>query len=155
MDDKYVKGDNYLICDRSGRKMRRSESRREWTGAIVHKDEYEARHPQDFVRARPERQVAPVTRPRQTDRFMGPLTTDVTEAAAIGEQSLTVRNTARFAAGDFVRVTLDNGDMWRVLIQEIPSTTRLIPISVLPRAVEVGATVINETATPDPTTQMG
>lgn len=65
-----VMGEWNMICDRSGRRMKSSEARREWTGLIVHRDYWEARHPQDFLRAKPDYQQVPDARPRQADRFL-------------------------------------------------------------------------------------
>jgi len=45
---------NYLICDRTGFRVPVSEGLvEEWTGAMVRKSSWEPRHPQDFVRSRP------------------------------------------------------------------------------------------------------
>lgn len=68
--DDYRSGDWNLICDRSGRKIKASEARREWTGAIVHYSEFEERHPQDFVRGRADRQAVPFARPEPDDEFV-------------------------------------------------------------------------------------
>lgn len=47
---------NYLICDRTGFKLPVAEGlRKEWTGYLVRKESLDRRHPQEFVRARPER----------------------------------------------------------------------------------------------------
>lgn len=35
--------------------MRVSDARTEWNGLVVHKDEWESRHPQDMIRVRKER----------------------------------------------------------------------------------------------------
>lgn len=59
---KYIPGDNLLICDRTGRVIRRSEARVQWNGLVVHESEWEARHPQDFVRAVKEDIAAPEPR---------------------------------------------------------------------------------------------
>ena len=67
--DEYREGEWNLICDRSGRKIKASEARREWNGLIVHESEYEERHPQDYVRGRPDRQAVPFTRPEPPDTF--------------------------------------------------------------------------------------
>lgn len=58
-NSQYIPGDNLLICDRTGRVIRRSEAREQWDGLVVHESEWEARHPQEFVRARPENIAAP------------------------------------------------------------------------------------------------
>ena len=65
-------GDFWRICDRTGRKVLASDTVKEWTGAIVQRKSYDARHPQDFVRARPERPGVTDARPRPTDVFQLP-----------------------------------------------------------------------------------
>ena len=66
----YVNGDYYVICARTGWKIRRSESRMEWDGTLVHKSQYESRHPLDSASpARPERDP-PVVRPEPNDVFL-------------------------------------------------------------------------------------
>lgn len=60
-----------VICDRCGRKYKNDEVTREWTGLIVCKDRcFEVRHPQDFVRSRPDDQRVEFTRPEPTDQFV-------------------------------------------------------------------------------------
>ena len=59
----YRKGDNNILSDRSGFKIKASDSRKEWNGLVVHKDEWEERHPQDFVRGVKEKITAEVVRP--------------------------------------------------------------------------------------------
>ena len=44
-------GNHWVICDRSGKAVRESDSITEWDGNVVAKEEFESRHPQDFVRA--------------------------------------------------------------------------------------------------------
>ena len=63
-------GDFLRIDDRSGFAVYASETRKEWNGAIVHRRSFEARHPQDFVRARADRQRVPDPRPRPPDVFV-------------------------------------------------------------------------------------
>ena len=64
---------NYLICERTGFRVSVKEGlRREWTGAMVRKQSWEARHPQDFVRSKMESQKGS-ERPEQTDRFISDL----------------------------------------------------------------------------------
>ncbi len=146
MADKYRKGEHYLICDRSGRQMRASESRREWTGAVVHKDEYEARHPQDFVRARPERQAVAISRSPQIDRYMGPLTTRLTADTEAGSNTLVVETTVRFEAGDRVNLILENSDTWSAIVSAVLDTESLALAASLPRRAVIGATLVNLTA---------
>jgi hypothetical protein len=56
-------GGNWIICDYSGFKIKVSDARKTWDGYWVHKDFWEARHPQDFVRGRKEKIKADVVRP--------------------------------------------------------------------------------------------
>jgi len=58
----YRKGDNNLIDDRTGFSIKASDSRKEWNGLVVHKDQWEERHPQDFVRGRKEKIKAAIVR---------------------------------------------------------------------------------------------
>lgn len=46
----YNKGEHLVVCDRSGKVYDSSNTRREWNGLIVGKDEWEPRHPQEFRR---------------------------------------------------------------------------------------------------------
>ena len=44
---KYANGsDAYVISDRSGFRYRTKDTRKEWNGLLVGKDEYEEKHPQ-------------------------------------------------------------------------------------------------------------
>jgi len=63
----YKKGDHNVICDRDGRKYKASEMRKEWNGLMVHKSNFETRHPQDFVRGVKDDQSVTWTRSESTD----------------------------------------------------------------------------------------
>jgi hypothetical protein len=71
MADTYRPGDNYVICQISGFKVRASETRRRWDGLIVAKRFWEPRHPQDFVRGRFDDQRPQVSVPEAADVFLG------------------------------------------------------------------------------------
>jgi hypothetical protein len=60
---------NYEICDRTGFRLPRGTLRKQWDGLMVRPQSWESRHPQDFVRARPERPKGS-PRPEQTDQFL-------------------------------------------------------------------------------------
>lgn len=62
-------GDYNAICDVCGRKYKASELRKRWDGAMVCSEDYEPRHPQDFIRGIRETTKLPFTRPEQTDTF--------------------------------------------------------------------------------------
>lgn len=82
---RYKHGDWYVICDRTGFKIKASEARREWNGLLVHKSVWEPRHPQDFVKGTRDVQSPPFTRGESTDTFVGPLSL---EGDALGSLSL-------------------------------------------------------------------
>ena len=75
----YESGNPWGICDRCGFKKRLSELRKEWNGLMVCKEDWEPRHPQDYlVRGRKDDQSVPNARPRQPDVFLaaGDVTAD-------------------------------------------------------------------------------
>lgn len=65
----YASGDWLLICDSCGKKIKASEAKHRWDGFIVCKEDFESRHPQDFVRAKQDKISVPFTRPRPPDIF--------------------------------------------------------------------------------------
>lgn len=68
MSTYHTKDQYNAICDRCGEKRKSNELRKEWTGFIVCIDGcWEARHPQDFLRAKKDDQSVPWTRPEGDD----------------------------------------------------------------------------------------
>ena len=47
---------NYEVCERTGFRVKPGELVKEWDGTMVRPESWEARHPQDFIRIRAERQ---------------------------------------------------------------------------------------------------
>jgi len=143
----HIRPGEYLMrSDRSGRRMWSSEARREWTGMIVHKDEWEERHPQDFVTGKVDRQAVPVPRPDPIPVFGGPLTTDTTADVAAGANTLPVVSSARFFPGDTLHISTDSGQMWIATVQGIPDATSLGTTTGAPGFIGSGRKVINVTA---------
>jgi hypothetical protein len=64
----YVHGAHNVICDRSGFKVKSTDIKKEWNGNVVRSEDYEARHPQDFVRGVPDNQSVLDPRPG-SERF--------------------------------------------------------------------------------------
>jgi hypothetical protein len=61
-----------VICDRCGFKYKSRQVRKEWTGLITCSGTgthncWEVRHPQEFVKGKPDRQAPPWVRPEQPD----------------------------------------------------------------------------------------
>jgi hypothetical protein len=85
----YVPGNFWRCCDVCGFNYRASETTKRWDGLIVCREDYEPRHPQDFVRGRKDVQAIPNPRP-EMDVFIGPteaLTTEVGEPYRIQTES--------------------------------------------------------------------
>lgn len=72
--ERWVTGDWNVLDQRSGFKKKASEVTRQWDGLYVSKDDVETRHPQQFVRARRDRQTPADVRPENTDRFLDDIT---------------------------------------------------------------------------------
>ena len=63
-------GDWNAICDVCGFQFKASEMRKRWDGAMVCKDDWEPRHPQELRRALRDSDSVPWTRPRPADVFI-------------------------------------------------------------------------------------
>jgi len=68
--NQYISGQWNLICDSCGKKIKAGQAHKRWDGLIVCLDDYEQRHPQDFVRARQDKISVPFSRPRPEDVFI-------------------------------------------------------------------------------------
>lgn len=66
----FTSGEYNAICDVCGFKYKASELTRRWDGLMVCKEDYEPRHPQDFIRPIPDQQKLEWTRPEATDTFI-------------------------------------------------------------------------------------
>jgi len=58
------------ICDSCGRKVKASQLRKRWDGLQVCEEDYETRHPSDFLRVQREQISVPWVRPEVTDTFI-------------------------------------------------------------------------------------
>ena len=75
--DYYKHGDPNAICERCGHKYKRSQLRKTWDGLDVCPYDFEHRHPQDFLRAKEDRQAIEDPSPESPDSFLN--VGDVTE----------------------------------------------------------------------------
>ena len=66
----YIPGDFWRICDRCGKKIRQSLTRKTWDGLWVCENDWEPRHPQDFVRGVEDKQSVREPRPEAEDYFL-------------------------------------------------------------------------------------
>jgi hypothetical protein len=66
----YKRGAWNTICDSCGFKFKSTELRKDWRGLYLCKDDWSARHPQDFLRARTDKQSVPWARVEPVDDFV-------------------------------------------------------------------------------------
>lgn len=63
MKNHLILGDWNVLCDSCGRKFKASQVQKRWDGLMVCKEDWEMRHPQDFLRVQKERIAVPFSRP--------------------------------------------------------------------------------------------
>ncbi len=66
----YKSGDWYVTCDVCSKQIYASESKQRWDGFVVCSDDWEPRHPQDFLRTRQDKISVPFSRPEPPDTFV-------------------------------------------------------------------------------------
>lgn len=112
-DRHYVGGDNYLLDDISGFKIRASKARiipGGQTGNLaVAPQRWEPQQPQDFVRGVADDQSVALSRPRQQNRFVI-VGTFVTAPSARGTGVITVDSPVGFQINDNILLMLDSGE---------------------------------------------
>lgn len=67
---KYRSGDWNVICDICGKKIKSSLAKHRWDGFIVCPEDYEHRHPQDFIKTKADRITIPWSRPIGQEVFI-------------------------------------------------------------------------------------
>lgn len=74
MSKNYYKfGSFNRICDWSGFKVKAEQTRKQWDNWIVRDQDWDPRHPQEFLRGVPDLMAAPDPRPEAADVFVGTL----------------------------------------------------------------------------------
>jgi hypothetical protein len=142
---KWKLGDHLVKCDRTGRTVYASQSRKEWNNLRVWTKAWFPRQPQDLVRGLTDKQTVDDPRPPTVDEFTGPLTTELNADHAAGATTLTVLSSLRFAASDRVLIGLNNNSMFATTVQTIPDSTSITIAAGLSWAASDGNTVINTT----------
>lgn len=100
----FIPGDHWVVCDRCGMDIRSSDARETWDNLVVCPDDWEPRHPQDFVRGVPENTAARgLVRPPPADIFV-----DVCSPSAIAGVAVAGCAIAGYSAGDIPDGTFDN-----------------------------------------------
>lgn len=141
----YIPGDFWRICDRCGFKTRSSMTYRTWDGLYVCSEDFETRHPQDFVRGTKDLQNVPNPRPEPVNSIIGPLTTALTVAATSSSTTLSVESSVRFESGDKIGVVTDSGTIART-VNTVPTVTSVTITAALRGTAPIGSVVINYSA---------
>lgn len=144
----YQKGEHLVVCDRSGRVYDSSNTRKEWNGLIVGKDEWEPRHPQEFVRGIRENIAVKQARPGGVKSI--DLSTTIDDITPVSG-SVTSSVYTSGAADDtrpFVYWTVDLGsslELEKALLSGVSMTGA--PPSQIRRGVKMGYSTDNVTYT--------
>lgn len=81
----YIAGNEWVECEVCGLEYRKSQMRKRWDGYIVCPKDFELRHPQDFVRARPDNNTAKgLINPPSADRFLSLTCSTRSAVAGVG-----------------------------------------------------------------------
>lgn len=142
----YIPGDFYRMCSRCGGKKRASQTFKTWDGLYVCAEDFETRHPQDFVRGRKDNQNVPDARPESIETIGGPLTTTISVAAVPGDTTINVASSVRFLAADHIGVIMDSGNVEARIILSIPSATSIQLTTALRGTAAIGNIVIDYSA---------
>lgn len=68
----YKAGDWLALCDICGFRFKASKLKKNWKHEMVCPEDFELRHPQEFVRVRPEKISTPWARPEPADQYTAP-----------------------------------------------------------------------------------
>lgn len=86
----YLPGAHNKICDRTGFKVKSTDTRKEWNNLVVRRESFELRHPQDLIRSRPDRQQVPDPRSEPDNSFVGPNSVNVLNAVSTNTSGETI-----------------------------------------------------------------
>jgi hypothetical protein len=142
----YRPGDFLRVCEVCGFVKRASQTFKRWDGLMVCAEDFETRHPQDFVRGMADRQAVPDPRPETVDNIIGPLTTTLTVAATAASTSLSVDSSVRFGPGDHIGLTKDDGNVKALIILTVPTSTSIQMTTALGGPASVGNLIVNYSA---------
>ena len=105
----YVHGAYNIIDDQTGFEVKSTDARMQWNKLLVHWSQWEARHPQDYIKGRVDRQAVPAPRPGAAD-ILGETSTTLDADEASGQTILSVTSTSSMGIGDSVKLAMDNDE---------------------------------------------
>ncbi len=137
-DRHYVPGDNYLLDDNTGFKIRASKARVQWNSIVTSGTHFNPRHAQDLVQGVQDDQTVQISRARQVNVFTV-LATFVIAPAARGALSMTVESALQMEVGDVCQVPLDfSGSIFQFTISAISGNVLSWAAPGLPGTVGAG-----------------
>ena len=135
---RYIRGDWNLIDDKTGFKIKASNSRLQWNNVRCADRYFEERHPQDFVRGVPDKQNVPFARPESANPWLATVTTINNPTGTgfeAGATTILVADTTGFASADFINIILDGGGIQQTQITVIDGTTLLLGAPLINRTL--------------------
>jgi len=112
-----------MVCNR---KIKSGEALKRWDGLIVCHEDYELRHPMDFLRTRQERITVPFSSPTSFNLFDGPSYPPYPFCTAPGSSGV-----ASFAVAGCARPSLGFPNGLPVTQPEIPDESTAVPLAFL------------------------
>ena len=136
-DRHFIGGDNYILDDLSGFKIRASKARiipGGITGNLaVSPSRWEPQQPQDFVRGVYDDISVSLARPRQKNQFVI-VGTFVTAPSPARSSTITVDSTVGFRGGSLIQIMLDSGVNFQTPIASISGNVMTL-VERLPASV--------------------
>jgi len=96
----YKSGDWWAICDVCSKKVKASKIKHRWDGLLVCPEDFEHRHPQDFIKVRQDKITVPFLRPRPQDVFIEVTYLDTLTCTPTGRYAVADLGTANCATVD-------------------------------------------------------
>lgn len=84
----YISGEWNVVCDVCSKKIKSHDARQRWDGFIVCKEDFEYRHPQDFVKAQTDKITVPFIRPQPPYVFVGEVSLNQNDTASATDSLL-------------------------------------------------------------------
>lgn len=112
-----------MVCNR---KIKSGDALKRWDGLWVCKEDYEIRHPMDFLRTRQERITVPFSAPTSFDLFDGPTYPPYPFCTAPGSSGI-----AAYAVAGCARPSLGFPNGLPVTAPEIPDEPTSIPMALM------------------------
>ena len=119
MKNHLILGDWNVLCDSCGRKFKASQVQKRWDGLMVCKEDWEMRHPQDFLRVQKEKIAVPFSRPYPAQDTFIPWNYTDREADTIGivetlsklyAKNIGLRKTVSTLNGDYLNFSALNAN---------------------------------------------